>query len=84
MLQITFIPGMRKERLHILLTESEFRMLKSLSETTGRPVSELVREAIGRSYAPSRNIKPLEAAAGLKKMQPVDAEVFRSLSGELI
>jgi hypothetical protein len=53
--RLTARPGrgaLRTERLHLVLTESEHRVLRAAAAATGLTVSEFVRGAIGRRHGP--------------------------------
>jgi hypothetical protein len=43
-------PVERERRLHMLLSESEDRMLRALAEDTGLSVSDYVRQFIRRAF----------------------------------
>lgn len=62
--RLTARPGRavrRTERLHVVLTESEHRVLRAAAAATGLTVSEFVRGAIGRRHGPPPARWPLEA-----------------------
>ena len=53
------------ERLHVLLSAEQAEQLRALSESSGRPVGQLVREALDRTYSGS---EPVASRAAIRRV----------------
>lgn len=60
-------------RVQAVLTQKQYEALLELSESTGKPLSELIREAIEKTYLEQRDRDRREAALG--RLLSLDAPV---------
>lgn len=54
--------GRYTKRIQAVLTEEQYEMLSELSDQTGKPVSQLVREAVERIYLEKASEERRQAA----------------------
>lgn len=60
-------------RVQAVLTQEQYEALQQLSESTGKPLSELIREAIEKTYLEQQDRERREAA--LERLLSLDAPV---------
>jgi predicted DNA-binding protein len=65
--------GQYTKRIQAVLTEEQYEMLSNLSDETGKPVSQLVREAVEKVYLQKASQERRQAA--LDELLSLDAPV---------
>lgn len=76
--------GQFTKRIQAVLTEEQYEMLSDLSDETGKPVSQLVREAVDRVYLQKASQERRQAA--LDELLSLDAPVadWKEMEDEVI
>lgn len=71
-------------RIQAVLTAEQYEMLSDLSDETGKPVSQLVREAVEKVYLEKASEERRQAA--LEKLLSLDAPVadWQEMEDEII
>jgi hypothetical protein len=62
-------------RTQITLTDDQYARLLDLSADTGRSISELIRQALDRTYS-SGGLGELDASFGAWKSRKIDGEAY--------
>lgn len=60
--------------MHILLSESQYEILKDLSTRKKKPIGKLVREALEIAYFPDSKLEPIRALNELKMTKWIDRQ----------
>lgn len=76
--------GQYTKRIQAVLTEEQYELLSELSDKTGKPVSQLVREAVERVYLEKASEERRQAA--LDKLLSLNAPVadWEEMEDEII
>lgn len=76
--------GQYTKRIQAVLTEEQYEMLSNLSDETGKPVSQLVREAVDKAYLQKASQERRQAA--LDELLSLDAPVadWKEMEDEII
>jgi hypothetical protein len=75
--------GTLTRRLQVLLDEDRFARLEREAEATGRPVAELVREAIDDRYGIDHTARR-EAYAHVLAAEPMPVDDWATMKAELL
>jgi len=72
------------KRVQAVLTDEQYEMLSDLADETGKPVSQLVREAVEKVYLQKASEERRQAA--LEKLLSLDAPVadWQEMEDEII
>ena len=68
------------KRLHILLSESQYEILKDLSSRKKKPIGKLIREALEIVYFPDSKLEPIWALNELKTTKWIDQQPSKNIA----